>query len=62
MTEAEVKKIVMDILNGAKSTNSDSLKDEWQEAKDLGITDGSRPQGYATREQVAAMIVRATKE
>ena len=62
MTEAEVKKIVMDILNGAKSTNSESLADEWQEAKDLSITDGSRPQGYATREEVAAMIVRATKE
>lgn len=62
MTEAEVRKIVLDILNGANSTPDESLVAEWQEAKELGITDGSRPGGYAKREHVGAMIVRALKK
>lgn len=41
---------------------SGALAFEWQEAIKLGITDGSNPQGYATREQVAAMLVRALKK
>jgi N-acetylmuramoyl-L-alanine amidase len=40
---------------------SAALTAEWQKAIELGITDGSNPQGYATREQVAAMLVRALK-
>ena len=31
------------------------------EAKAVGITDGTRPQAFATREEVATMIVAATK-
>ena len=34
---------------------------EWEEAKELGITDGTRPGAVATREEVAAMILRARK-
>lgn len=30
-----------------------------QKAKDVGITDGSRPQSFATREEVAVMILNA---
>lgn len=37
-------------------------KDVWAESKKSGLIDGSRPQDVATREEVAAMIVRATKE
>lgn len=36
--------------------------DEWEEAKELGITDGTRPGAMATRAEVAAMLVRAIKE
>jgi len=39
---------------------SASLKEEWGKAVQLGITDGSNPQGTPTKEQVAAMIIRAT--
>lgn len=35
---------------------------EWEEAKELGITDGTRPGAIATRAEVAAMLVRAIKE
>lgn len=35
---------------------------EWEEAKTLGITDGTRPGDIATRAEVAAMLVRALKE
>lgn len=34
---------------------------EWEEAKELGITDGTRPGATATRAEVAAMLVRAIK-
>lgn len=36
-------------------------KKEWERATELGITDGARPGAVATREEVAAMILRATK-
>ena len=62
MTEAEVRKIVLDILIGMDTTPDESLKAEWEEAKKLGITDGSRPGGYAKREHLGAMIVRAMKK
>lgn len=34
---------------------------EWKEAQKAGITDGTRPGAVATREEVAAMILRARK-
>ena len=33
-------------------------KESWETAKSLGITDGSRPRAFATREEVAAMLLR----
>lgn len=33
-------------------------KEEWEEAKELGITDGTRPGAMATRAEVVAMIMR----
>lgn len=62
MTKEEVKKIVEEILQAKNQPGSSALSDEWAEAKKAGITDGSRPAGFATREQVAAMIVRAIKD
>ena len=43
-------------------TPSAWAKEEWEEAIKLGITDGSYPKRYTTREETAAMIVRAIKE
>lgn len=40
---------------------SDWAKDEFEEAKKLGITDGSRPGDIATREEVAVMNLRVYK-
>lgn len=41
---------------------SEVLRKEWELAKKQGITDGQRPQANATREEVATMIVRATRK
>ena len=38
---------------------SDWAKEEMEQAKAEGITDGAAPQAFATREQVAAMILRS---
>ena len=38
---------------------SDWAKEELEQAKAEGITDGTAPQAFATREQVAAMILRS---
>lgn len=58
MTEAEVRKIVHEILDGDNTKPSEWAEKEVADAKALGITDGSRPQGYAKREEVVAMILR----
>ena len=63
MTEQQLRAIVREelaaALKGQNTSVSNALADEWQAAITRGITDGSRPGGYATRAQVAAMIVRA---
>lgn len=41
---------------------SSSLKDEFEAAKAVGITDGSNPQGIPTRAQVAVMVYRGIKK
>lgn len=40
---------------------SEWAKEEFERAKALGITDGTNPQMFCTREQVASMIVRTIK-
>lgn len=42
----------------ANKSVSDWAKDSWNQAKQLGITDGSDPKKYATREEVVTMIMR----
>ena len=62
MTEERVRAIVREMLAGKDTTASKALQEEFSEAKAKGITDGSRPGGYATREQVAAMVLRSMKQ
>lgn len=46
-------------LTGAQTQPSDWAKQELARAVAAGITDGTRPGGYARREEVAAMCLRA---
>lgn len=61
MKEIE-KKFEMYEEQAKDMTPPDWAKEEWEEAIRLGITDGSYPRRYATRAEVAAMLVRAIKE
>ena len=56
--EALVDERVKKALVGADSTASDWAREELQRAKEHGITDGTRPRGYATREEAAIMVER----
>lgn len=47
------------LLTGADTKPSGWADDELAEAVAAGITDGSRPRGYATREEAAIMVLRA---
>lgn len=48
-------------LNGLDTKPSGWAKEELAEAVALGITDGQRPQGYATRQETAIMVKRGLK-
>lgn len=55
-----INKRYMDaLLKGAGTEPSGWAVDELAEAVAAGITDGSRPRGYATREEAAIMVLRA---
>lgn len=58
LIDARIEKM----LAGKDTKPSDWAKKELAEAVAAGITDGTRPGGYATREQVAAMVLRATRK
>lgn len=62
MTKAEVVALIDErikaALEGKETTVSDWAKDELAQAVAAGITDGTRPGGYAKREEVAAMVLR----
>ncbi len=47
------------LLKGAGTDPSGWAADELEEAVAAGITDGTRPRGYATREEAAIMVLRA---
>ena len=56
-----ISKRYMDaLLKGADTVPSGWAEDELAEAMAAGITDGSRPRGYATREEAAIMVKRAS--
>lgn len=64
MTEAQVRQIVREELAAAQAERdklppSDWAKDGLEKAKASGITDGTRPRGWATREEVAIMVRKA---
>ncbi len=56
--EALVDERVKKALVGADTTASDWAREELQQAKEHGITDATRPRGYATREEAAIMVER----
>ena len=56
-----ISKRYMDaLLKGAGTDPSGWAADELAEAVAAGITDGTRPRGYATREEAAIMVKRAS--
>ena len=56
-----ISKRYMDaLLKGAGTDPSGWAEDELAEAVAAGITDGTRPRGYATREEAAIMVKRAS--
>lgn len=63
MTKAEIEKLIDErvkkILLGEGTLPSTWAKPEIEAAKAAGITDGSRPLGYATRQEVACMVYRS---
>lgn len=65
MTKDELIKLIDErikvVVDGAGSEPSDWAKGELAEAKAMGITDGTRPQGLSRRQEVAAMVLRAVK-
>lgn len=65
MTKAEVVALIdariQAALEGKGTEASAWAKDEFAQAVAAGITDGTRPGGYAKREEVAAMVLRGKK-
>lgn len=59
MSREEVKKIVQEELDRSKLPVSSWAKNDWDKAKEDGVTDGSRPRDFATREEVIALINRS---
>ena len=59
MTQAEFNKMMDNYLaERAKQPVSDWAKKDWEKAVKDGLTDGTMPQAFATREQVISMIMR----
>ncbi|MBR4855119.1 MAG: N-acetylmuramoyl-L-alanine amidase [Bacteroidaceae bacterium] len=61
MTEARIREIIRDELQKIETERADLSASPWAvgllaTAKAKGITDGSRPQSYATRQEVAIMV------
>lgn len=62
MTQEQFDKMMDDYLaRRGKAAASAWATRELAEAKAKGITDGTKPKSFATREEVAAMVLRATK-
>ena len=56
-----IKEVIKEELTGNNTQVSSWAKSYWDQATKEGITDGSRPKGYITREQVIAMLMRKDK-
>ena len=64
LTEQEVRAIVREELAAAQSERDKLPASQWavaglEQAKAAGITEGTRPRGFATREEVAIMVRKA---
>ena len=67
LTEQEVRAIIREELAAAQAARDKLPASEWaaeklKQAKAAGITDGTRPRGFATREEVALMVAAAGKK
>ena len=67
LTEKEVRAIVRDEYAKIEAERAKLPASEWakvkiQLARARGLTDGTRPRSYATREEVAIMVNAATKQ
>lgn len=60
--QALVDERIKAILEGKQTKVSTWAQEELAEAVENGITDGSRPGGYATREEAAVMVERLRKK
>lgn len=66
MTETQLRALIRDEYNKMMAEQdaaqvSDWAEKAWKEAKDAGLTDGTRPKGLPTREQVIQMLYSALK-
>ena len=66
LTEQEVRSIVREELAAAQAARDKLPASDWaaeklKQAKAAGITDGTRPRGWATREEVALMVAAGKK-
>ena len=64
MTKEETLALINEVLTGAGTKLSGWAAKEglWDKAVEQGITDGTRPGGVATREEVVSIIMRAKGE
>ena len=62
LTKEETLALIKEVLTGAGTEPSTWAKTAWEQAKADGITDGTNPKGYITREQAVTMIQRAKGE
>ncbi len=58
LTKEETLDLIKSVLSGKDTKVSAWAKEDWENAKREGITDGTTPGGYCTREQAVAMIQR----
>ena len=66
LTEQEVRAIIREELAAAQAARDKLPASDWaaenlERAKTAGITDGTRPRGFATREEVALMVAAGKK-
>ena len=58
LTKEETLALIKEVLEGKETKASSYAKEAWNGATNKGITDGTRPGGYCTREQVIVMLSR----
>ena len=65
MTSEELKSFIKEVVKEELTANDSQVSSwaepYWTQAISKGITDGTRPKGYATREQIIVMLMRKDK-